>query len=251
MGVLDDKVAVVTGGAAGIGKAIASRFAREGARVVIADRDPGGRVAGEISGLAVTADVSVEDDVAALFEACETAFGRLDILVNNAGVVPPRVAAEDMTMADWDAVIAVNLRGVILCIKYGVRLLRRQGGAIVNMSSRVAFGGTPMQSHYSASKYAVRGITEAVAQEVGAHGIRVNSLCPGTTATERFLERTAMRARIEGRSPAEIIETDFTATAALRRVLQPDEIAEAALFLASDAAGAITGEHLKIDAGRL
>ena len=251
MGVLDGKVAVVTGGAAGIGKAIARRFAREGARVVIADRDPGTRVASAFSGLAVTADVSVEDDVAAVFEACETAYGRLDILVNNAGVVPPRVAAEDMAMADWDAVIAVNLRGVILCIKYGVPLLRRQGGAIVNMSSRVAFAGTPMQSHYSASKYAVRGITEAVAQEVGAHGIRVNSLCPGTTVTERFLERTAKRATIEGRSPEDIIETDFAAPAALRRVLQPDEVAEAALFLASDAAGAITGEHLKIDAGRL
>ena len=252
VGQLDGKVAVVTGGGAGIGEAICRGFAGEGCRVVVADREAewGARVADDIAGLAVTADVTSETEVAALFKACEAAYGRLDVLVNNAGVVPSQVTAEDMDMAAWDQVIAVNVRGVILCTKYGVPLLKRHGGAIVNMSSRVGYHGTPLQSHYAASKFAVRGITESVAHEVGPLGIRVNSLCPGTVETERLHERVANRARTSGRTADEIMETTFIKPAALRRTIAPEEIFRAALFLATDASSAITGTHLKIDAGR-
>jgi len=251
-GQLDGKVAVVTGGGAGIGEAISRGFAAVGCRVVVADReaDWAASVAHDIAGLAVTADVTSETDVAALFKACDDAYGRLDVLVNNAGVVPSQVSAEDMDMAEWDQVIAINVRGVILCTKYGIPLLKRAGGAIVNMSSRVGYHGTPMQSHYAASKFAVRGITESVAHEVGPLGIRVNSLCPGTVETEKLHERVANRAKTSGRTVEEIMETTFIKPAALRRTIAPDEIAQAAIFLASDASSAITGTHLKIDAGR-
>ena len=251
-GQLDGKVAVVTGGGAGIGEAISRGFAGEGCRVVVADReaDWAAGVAHDIAGLAVTADVTSETQVAALFKACDDAYGRLDVLVNNAGVVPAQVSAEDMDMAEWDQVIAINVRGVILCTKHGIPLLKRDGGAIVNMSSRVGYHGTPLQSHYAASKFAVRGITESVAHEVGPLGIRVNSLCPGTVETERLHERVAKRAKTSGRRAQEIMETTFIKPAALGRTIAPDEIAQAAIFLATDASSAITGTHLKIDAGR-
>jgi NAD(P)-dependent dehydrogenase (short-subunit alcohol dehydrogenase family) len=251
-GQLDGKVAVVTGGGAGIGEAISRGFASVGCRVVVADReaDWAAGVAHDIAGLAVTADVTSETDVAALFKACDDAYGRLDVLVNNAGVVPSQVSAEDMDMAEWDQVIAINVRGVILCTKHGIPLLKRDGGAIVNMSSRVGYHGTPLQSHYAASKFAVRGITESVAHEVGPLGIRVNSLCPGTVETEKLHDRVANRAKTSGRTVDEIMETTFIKPAALRRTIMPDEISQAAIFLATDASSAITGTHLKIDAGR-
>ena len=251
-GQLDGKVAVVTGGGGGIGEAISRGFASVGCRVVVADReaDWAAGVAHDIAGLAVTADVTSETDVAALFKACDDAYGRLDVLVNNAGVVPSQVSAEKMDMAEWDQVIAINVRGVILCTKHGIPLLKRDGGAIVNMSSRVGYHGTPLQSHYAASKFAVRGITESVAHEVGPLGIRVNSLCPGTVETEKLHDRVANRAKTSGRTVDEIMETTFIKPAALRRTIAPDEISQAAIFLATDASSAITGTHLKIDAGR-
>lgn len=252
MGVLDDRVAVVTGGGRGIGEAICRRFASEGCKVVVADRDAdaAAQVAREISGVAATADVSQEDSVAALFATCEGTYQRLEILVNNAGIVPPKTAIEAMAVADWEEVMAVNVRGTFLCIKHAMPLLERQGGSIINMSSRLGVRGAPGHSHYCASKFAIRGLTESAAQEAGPNGVRVNSLCPGTVATESFRQRVAARAARSGRSTEEVIEASFIATAALRRVIAPEEIAATALFLASDASEAITGEHIQIDAGR-
>ena len=252
MKILDGKVAVVTGGGAGIGAAICRDFAAAGARVVVADIDAAQAeaMAAEVSGLPVTADVRFEDSVQALFAACQAAYGRLDILVNNAGIVPPRVAIWELRLADWEEVMAVNLRGAYLCTKHAMALLKRQGGSIINMSSRMGLHGAAMQSHYCASKFALRGLTESVAQEAGPHGVRVNSICPGTVDSERFRARIAGRAESAGITADEIIAKSFVETAALRRIIQPEEVAGAALFLASDAAAAITGEHLRIDAGR-
>ena len=252
MKILDGKVAVVTGGAAGIGEAICSAFAEAGASVVVADIDAAETktTAARISGLPVVADVRLEDSVSALFAECKTAFGRLDVLVNNAGIVPPQANIWELDLADWQAVMAVNVRGVFLCTKHAMPLLKRQGGSIINMSSRMGLHGGAMQSHYSASKFALRGMTESVAQEAGPHGVRVNSICPGTVDTERFRARIAGRAEAAGVTADEIIAKSFTASAALRRVVQPEEVAGTALFLASDAASAITGEHIRIDAGR-
>ncbi|MDP6603700.1 MAG: SDR family oxidoreductase [Rhodospirillales bacterium] len=249
---LEGKRALVTGAGAGIGEAIARRFAGEGASVLLVDRacDACESVAGAIGGRAFTVDVSREDEVAQLFQACDEEGDGLDVLVNNAGIVPPRVDAEAMDMALWDAVQAVNVRGVILCTKYAIPLLKKRRGTIVNMASLSGLQGRRGHSPYSASKFAVRAITESVAQEVGGYGIRVNSLCPGTVGTASMHTRIATRAAKEGRDPDELLQTEFVGGAVLGRVIEPDEIADAALFLASDAAGAITGEHLRIDAGR-
>jgi len=252
-GILAGKVAVVTGGASDIGRAIAKAFAREDCGLVLADvrRGPLEDFAGEIGGLAVVCDVSVEADVARLMRACDEACGRLDVLVNNAGTSGAFVNAEDMNIAAWDATFAVNLRGVALCIKYAVPLLKRQGGAIMNMSSLIGLKGYPMCSDYAASRFAVIGVTQAVAQELGPFGIRVNALCPGAVVGERMRTTLAERSRKEGRTQEDIIKSDYTDTAALRKWVTPEEVAAAALFLASDAAGATTGEALRVDAGRL
>ena len=251
-GVLDGKVAVVTGGGTGIGEAIARAFAAEGCRVVVSGRRAENieRVAGDIAGLAVAADVSKEDDVAALFRSCDAAHGRLDVLVNNAGVTGPVANADEMDMAAWDETMAINVRGVILCIKHGLPLMKRQGGSIINMSSRLGLKGYPMRSPYVASKFAVIGITQSVSFEVGVHGIRVNALCPGAVKGALMDRVIAARAETEGRPAEQIAKESYTDVAALRKWVEPEDVAQAALFLASDAAGAITGESILVDCGR-
>jgi len=251
--VLAGRVALVTGGGTGIGAAIARTFARAGARVVVAGRDPSrlAPVAAETGGVAIAADVRDEPSVRALFAAIDGTCGGLDILVNNAGVAGPVASAADMDMAAWDECLAINVRGTLLCIKHAVpRLRARGGGAIVNMSSLMGLKGTPMRSAYTASKYAVLGITDAVSQEVGVHNIRVNALCPGAVSGELMERVIAARAAAEGRPADEIVRASYTDKASLRRWVEPEEVAAAALFLASPAAAAITGERLRVDAGR-
>jgi len=251
-GLLEDKVAVVTGGGTGIGEATARLFAREGCRVVVAGLadTPIEQVAGEIGGLAVTADITRDDQVAALFQTCGEVFGRLDVLVNNAGVTGPTTPAEETDMAAWDATFAVNTRAIVLGIKHALPLLKRRGGVILNVSSRMARFGKPLRAAYTASKFAVLGITESVAHEVGVHGIRVNTILPGGTDTRLLRDVIVTRARIQGRSVEEVANTDYAAQAALGKLLAPSEVATAALFLASDAGGAISGAHLMVDGGR-
>lgn len=244
---------MVTGGGTGIGRAICHAFAAEGAQVVVAGRrrEPIEEVAAAISGLAVRADVGKELEVQALMRAAVDGFGGIDILVNNAGVTGPIANAADLDVDRLDETLAVNVRGVLLCIKHAVPEMRRRGGgSIVNMSSRYGLKGYPMRSAYAASKFAVIGITQSVAAEVGVHAIRVNAVCPGAVSGELMASVVARRAREEGRSSEEIVKTSYTDVAALRRWVSPEEVAQAALFLASDAAKAITGTHLVVDAGR-
>ena len=253
-GVLDGKVAIVTGGGTGIGEATARRLTQSGCKVVVAGRRKAEieRVAGEISGLAVATDVALEDNVKALFQACDDAYGRLDVLVNNAGSGGARAALADVAMADWDQTIAVNLRGVAMCIKYAVPLLKRQGGSIVKVSSRDGVRGSrPTRSDYVASKFALTGLTEAVAQELGPLGIRVNDVCPGAVATDLMKRSVKVQAEKLGKSEDEIWKTHYMDTAALRKYVEPEEVAATVLFLACDEASAVTGEHLKVDSGRL
>jgi NAD(P)-dependent dehydrogenase (short-subunit alcohol dehydrogenase family) len=252
-GVLAGKVAVVTGGGTGIGEAIAATFVRAGACVVVAgrDRDRLVRSARTTGAHAIPTDVRRESEVMALFGATETHFGGLDILVNNAGVTGPVAGVETLDLSEWDETMAINLRGTILCIKHAVpRLRRRGGGAIINMSSLMGLRGMPMRSAYTATKFAVIGITEAVAQEVGGDNIRVNALCPGAVNGELMQRVIAARAQVEGRTPEEIARVNYTDKAALRRWVEPDEVAQAALFLAGPSL-AITGERLRVDAGRM
>ena len=251
---LEHKVALVTGGGRGIGAAIARAFAAEGARVVVCgrDRDTIGRVAAAVGGIAQQADISVERQVVDLIGACRAAHGRLDILVNNAGLQGPVGPAETMDLAAWDQTFAVNVRGVLLCIKHAVPLLRQSRGSIINISSRVGLSGFPTanRSAYQASKFALTGLTEAVAQELGPDGIRVNSLCPSAVKTEPILASIARKARAQGRSEAEVMRDEYEKVTALGRMVEADEVAAAAVYLASDAAAAITGTHLKVDAAK-
>jgi NAD(P)-dependent dehydrogenase (short-subunit alcohol dehydrogenase family) len=157
-----------------------------------------------------------------------------------------------MDMAAWDETVAINIRGVMLCIKHAVPLLKRRGGgSIINMSSLMGLRGYPMRAAYTATKFAVLGITEAVAQEVGSDRIRVNALCPGAVNGELMKRVIAERSRKENRPPEEIIRINYTDKAALRRWVEPEEVAEVALFLASDASAAITGDRFRVDAGRM
>ena len=155
-------------------------------------------------------------------------------------------------MAAWDETMAVNVRGTLLCIRYAVpRMRARGGGSIVNISSLMGLKGTPMRSAYTASKYAVLGITDAVSQEVGIDNIRVNALCPGAVNGALMQRVIAARVVAEGRAAGDIIRGAYTDKASLRRWVEPEEVAAAALFLASPASAAITGERLRVDAGRV
>ena len=249
MKALDGLVAVVTGGGSGIGAVIARTFAQAGAKVTVAGRhrDSLAQVSEAIGGQAIVADVTDEAAVQSLFESV----GDLDILVNNAGIAGPVADATEMDLAGWDETMAINVRGAILCIKYAVpRMRARGGGSIINMSSLMGLKGTPMRSAYTASKYALLGITDAVSQELGVHNIRVNALCPGAVNGELMQRVIAARVKAEGRSADEIARANYTDKASLRRWVEPEEVAAAALFLASSASAAITGERLRVDAGR-
>ena len=251
---LSGKVAVVTGGGSGIGKATAIRFARAGAQVVVAGRSRAtlDAVAKETNGVAIVADVAEEDQVEALFGETKVSFGRVDVLFNNAGISGPIMSLTEMDTKLWDECVAINLRGAMLCMKYAGRLMCEQkSGSIVNVSSLMGLKGYPLRSAYSATKFALIGMTEAFAHEVGPSGVRVNALCPGAVHGELMERVIARRAETEGRPVEDIIKENYTDPAALRKWVSPEEVAEAALYLASDASSGITGERIKVDAGRL
>jgi NAD(P)-dependent dehydrogenase (short-subunit alcohol dehydrogenase family) len=250
---LANKVALVTGGGTGIGRAIAEKFAASGATVVVAGRtaDTLAKVAEATGGDAIVADVTDEKDVARLFATIKERFGRLDVFVNNAGMSGPIMPIADMDIAAWDQCINVNLRGAMLCLREAARLMVPQGsGSIINMSSLMGLKGYPMRAAYSATKFALIGITESMAREVGPAGVRVNALCPGAISGELMDQVVTRRALAEGKTQAQIIEENYTSVAALRRWVDPEEVADAALFFASAASSSVTGERLKVDAGR-
>jgi len=250
---LDGKIALVTGGGTGIGKAIAERFVVAGARVIIAGRSEATLLATAeaIHCDAIPADVSRETDVAGLFEKITSKYGRLDILINNAGTPGPIMPISEMDAAAWDECMQVHIRGAMLCMREAARLMTNQrSGSIINMSSLMGLQGYPMRSAYSAAKFALIGMTQAVAREVGPSGVRVNALCPGAVNGELMDKVIARRAAAENKPKEQIVRENYTDAAALRRWVEPEEVAEAALFLASDASSSITGETIKVDAGR-
>jgi NAD(P)-dependent dehydrogenase (short-subunit alcohol dehydrogenase family) len=241
-GRLAGKRVVVTGAASGIGRAIASRFAAEGASVVAADLDGEGarRTAASIGHLAVGASVDIRDEtsVRALFEAVERG-APLDVLVNVAGV-GSTAATPDTTVEVWDEVMAVNSRGTFLCCKHALRaMLPRQGGSIVNIASVAGLVGLRDRSAYCASKGAVVAFTRAMAIDHVADGIRINCVCPGTVDTpwvRRLTESGESLDALVARQP-------------MGRLGTPEEIADAALFLASDDSSFMTGSVLVVDGG--
>ena len=247
---LKDKVALITGGAAGIGKATALRFAEEGARVAICDVDAeGGAAALDALGSHAAfnrVDVTDRTMVDSWVQSVVARFGRIDILVNNAGIVRDSLLVKfkdgelvrQMPQEDFDLVVAINLKGVYNCTQAVVPAMIRQGGGVIlNATSIVGIDGNIGQTNYIATKAGVIGMTKAWARELGRHNIRVNAVAPGFTATE-----------ILSSMPAKVLD-GMKARTPLGRLGQPLDIANAYLFLASDEASFISGDVLRVDGG--
>lgn len=245
MGMLDGRVALVTGGADGLGRRIAECFCSEGAAVVVADINPVGarEVAARLSAqggraVAATVDVTSEDEVDEMVATCVREFGRLDAIVNNAGVVRD-ATLRNMTLADFRLVIDVHLQGVWLGTRAAAAVMREQGsGTIINMSSISGKVGNPGQTNYSAAKAGIVGLTKAAAKELGRFGIRVNAIQPGLIRTAMT---NSMRPDVLAQRLAEV---------PLGRIGEPDDVANVALFLASDLSSYITGAVVEVSGGR-
>src|ERR671934_1197091 len=239
MGKLDNRVAIVTGAAQGIGAAIAEKLASEGATVVVADVNGEGaeRVAPP-NGAGMRVDVSNEEDVKRMVDETVSRFGKLDVLVNNAAIVP-FTPWDDVTFAEWRRIMSVNLDGVFLSCHYGQQPMRQGGyGRIVNIVSNVILAGTPNLAHYVASKGGVFAFTRALAREIGKDGVTVNSVAPGLTETEGVLASPHAHA------------FDFVQSLQCipRRGVAAD-IAPAVAFLASEEGGWVTGQLVVVDGG--
>lgn len=255
---LDNKKAIVTGAAKGMGAAITLTLAREGADLVLTARDTGAldEVAAEVRKLGreayvVACDVIEEFQVKAMVTMALQVFGgRIDILVNVAGVTGPiETAVQDIKIEDFDYVIIANERGTFLPIKHVVPTMIKQGsGKIVNISGTSGLRGYPMRTAYSASKWAVRGITRTVALEVGKHNINVNAVCPGIVDTPRMMKLCEGKAKVRGWTVAQVYE-EYVQDMALKRVTTGQDVANAVLFLASEEARQITGQHIAVDGG--
>jgi len=248
---LQDKVAIVTGGGAGFGEGIARRFAAEGAKVVVNDlsETDGRRVAGAIgddggSAQFVRADVADGDDVARLVAETEGAFGGVDIIVNNAGIPQRNMPMAEVDSETFDRIFAVNVKSIYWAALHGVPAMRKRGGgAIINTSSTAALSPRPGLVWYNGSKGAVNTITKAMAVELAPDKIRVNAICPVAGETQMLGEFMGGQVTPEMREK-------FLGTVPLGRFSQPRDIANAALYLASDEADFITGVCLEVDGGR-
>jgi 3-oxoacyl-[acyl-carrier protein] reductase len=248
---LKGKVAVVTGASRGIGRAVAAEFARQGAAVVVnyaRGEAQAEALAASIQGqggraVASRADVSDKAQVEAMFERALCAYGRVDILVNNAGIFR-EANIDTLTGAALDELFAVNVKGVLFCAQAASKPMRAQGyGRIVNVSSISALGTrVGDNTGYSASKAAVNALTKRFALELGVHGITVNAVCPGPVRTDMYAVGTP--AESEQRIAA------VAQRAMLRRIAEPEDVAHAALFFASDEARHVTGQILTVDGGR-
>ena len=243
-----DKVALVTGAGSGIGRAAARIFAREGAKVAAADVNQASAeetvglisaAGGEAFGL--QADVSKAAEVEAMVATVVETYGRLDCAFNNAGIEGALASTADYTEADWAPVIAVNLTGVWLCMKYEIpRMLETGGGAIVNTSSAAGLLGAPRMPAYVASKHGVVGLTKTAALEYAKSGVRVNAVCPGVIDT-------SMVGRLKERRPR--MFEKIVRGEPIGRIGRPEEIAETAVWLCSDAASFVTGHAMSVDGG--
>ena len=245
MGLLDEKVALVTGGSRGIGRAIALRLAAEGADVALCARNiaTAGEVAEAIEALGRRclvrqADVADAEQAAALVAATIAELGRLDILVNNAGVTRDNLLMR-MKEEDWDQVLAINLKGAFNCVRAAVRpMLKARGGRIINITSVVGLLGNAGQANYAASKAGLLGLTKSVARELASRGITANAVAPG------LVPETGMTDELTPQQQEQLI-----ATVPLGRAGTPEDVAHAVAFLASAQAAYITGQVLSVDGG--
>ncbi len=247
-GAFNDEIVLVTGGAAGIGRATAERFADAGAHVVVADmqrgegertveaiRTAGGRAEFEL------VDVRRDAAVRSLVETIVSRHGRLDCAVNNAGVEHELGSLAEFGVEDWDRIHEINLRGVWLCLKYELPRMVRQGrGAVVNVASVAGLSGAAMMGPYAASKHGVVGLTRTAALEYGRMGVRVNAVCPSAVRTEMFRRRMAGRPDLADK---------LTRASPMRRLGEPGEVAAAVVWLCSGEASFVNGHALAVDGG--
>ncbi len=253
---LDGKVGIVTGGASGIGKATALALAKAGADVVIADLDEqaGQATVAELEVLGRKAvfqktDVSKREDAKHLIDATVGRFGRLDILVNNAGLqhVAP---IQDFPEEKWDLLLGVMLTGAFLLSKYAFpHMMRQRFGRIINVASVHGLVASPFKAAYVSAKHGVLGLTKVLAVEGAAHNITAVAVCPGYVRTPLVERQIADQAKAHGIPEQEVMEKVLLARQAVKRLLEPEEVAELVVFLCTDSASGITGTHIAIDLG--
>ena len=233
---------LVTAGGAGIGRAIAQTFRDHGARVHTSDIDPK-------TSPDTLADVADVAQVEKLFQEVQKNLGGLDVLVNNAGIAGPTGKVEDIRLEDWNRCIAVDLNGMFYCTRKAMPMIKAAGGgSIINLSSAAGLHGFPQRSPYCAAKWGVVGFTKSLSVEAGPDKVRVNCICPGIVEGERIERVVEAKAKATGVSREAFLEK-FLETTSMRSTVNAQEIADMALYLASDAGRHITGQALAVDAG--
>jgi len=247
---ITDQVVLITAGAAGIGRVIAERFLSHGCSVHICDIDRAamdGFLADNPGASASEADVADVAQVGAMFDELTERYGQLDILINNAGIGGPVANLEDITPEEWDRTLAVDLSGQFYVTRLAVPMMKSAGsGSIINISSTAALFGCPMRAPYAASKWAVIGLTKTLAMELGPWGIRVNAICPGSVEGERIERVIRLAATQRNKTPEEIRDA-YQRQTSLRRFISAGEVANMAVFLASDLCGSISGQAMSVD----
>jgi NAD(P)-dependent dehydrogenase (short-subunit alcohol dehydrogenase family) len=259
---LDGKVALITGGGTGIGKAIAKVFAKEGASVMIAGRTVGqleitcneiAKEGGKAHYLA--ADVSSENNVIALVQEAIRLFGKIDVLVNNSGIAGPTSKVIDMDLNKWNETLAINLTGSMLCAREALKhMIEAKSGSIINVVSEAGRAGDgragyPLRCAYCSSKMGQIGLTETLAAEVGEYGIRVNAVSPGPIQGERIFNVVRNRVAATGASFDDTLKA-LAANNSLKRLATEEEVAAVALFLASDESSGVTGQTVPVSCGQ-